>query len=205
MRVTPWNPYQLVDQETYPDIQLDSHKKYLVRKCASFVCFGRATAGLEKSSPLKVGPTQLQEVLPEGSPPHKEKDTTSPPDVVEQNGAKKKNTVKSSLRKPKDSIEVSWGSNEEHEVLIEEVNKVGSETERRKVKLQVPCGCDEEHEQSCEKGNEVSSQIKRMKVQWMDTAGGELVEIREFEPSDDGRSGDEFDNGNGKTCSCTMM
>ncbi|KAH6759087.1 hypothetical protein C2S51_019322 [Perilla frutescens var. frutescens] len=67
MRVTPWSQYQLVDQETdpYPHLQLAPGKNRLVRGCASFVCFGRAAAGPESSSPLKVGPTQNQEVLPE--------------------------------------------------------------------------------------------------------------------------------------------
>ncbi|XP_042036740.1 uncharacterized protein LOC121782836 isoform X1 [Salvia splendens] len=67
MRVAPWSQYQLVDQETdpYPDLQLAPGKNQLVRGCASFVCIGRHAAGREKSFPLKVGPTQNQEVLPE--------------------------------------------------------------------------------------------------------------------------------------------
>ncbi|XP_042032578.1 uncharacterized protein LOC121779322 isoform X1 [Salvia splendens] len=63
MRVAPWSQYQLVDQET--DLQLAPVKNRLVRGCASFVCIGRHAAGREKSFPLKVGPTQNQEVLPE--------------------------------------------------------------------------------------------------------------------------------------------
>ncbi|GAA0141719.1 hypothetical protein LIER_35444 [Lithospermum erythrorhizon] len=204
MRVTPWNQYQLVDQEANTNIQLDSHKNCLLRGCASFVCFRHATAGLESSSPLKVGPTQLQEVLPQVNSIHEIKDLTSPPDVVEENSIKKI-TIKSSLRKPKNGIEVSCGGNEEYGVLGDEGNKVSSEMERRKVQLPVPSGCDKEHEKPTEKNNEVSAQMKRRKVQWTDKAGGELVEIREFEPSDDGGSDDEFENGSEKSCSCTIM
>ncbi|GAA0139692.1 hypothetical protein LIER_01185 [Lithospermum erythrorhizon] len=200
MRVNPWNQYQLVE---HPDNQLDSHKNCLVRGCASFVCFGRPTSGLESSPPLSVGPTQPKEVLPEVSPPHKENDPTSPP-VVEENSIRNI-TIKGCLRKPKNAIDVSCGGNEERESLGKEGNRVGSERERRKVLSDVPCGCDKEHEESCEKGNKVSLQVKRRGVQWTDTAGGELVKIQEFEPSDNGGSDDEFDNGSEKTCSCTIM
>ncbi|KAL1533457.1 hypothetical protein AAHA92_33337 [Salvia divinorum] len=67
MRVAPWSQHQLVDQETdpYPDLQLAPGKNRLVSRCASFVCIGGHAAGRENSSPLKVGPTQNQEVLPE--------------------------------------------------------------------------------------------------------------------------------------------
>ncbi|GMH17040.1 hypothetical protein Nepgr_018881 [Nepenthes gracilis] len=46
--------------------------------------------------------------------------------------------------------------------------------------------------------------MDRRKVQWKDACGKELAEIREFELSETGGS-DEFDNGNGKTCSCKIM
>ncbi|GER26153.1 transcription initiation factor TFIID subunit 4, partial [Striga asiatica] len=59
MRVAPWTQYQLVDQETDPDIQLAPGKNCLVSGC-----FGRASSitGTDDSCPKKVGPSQNQEV-----------------------------------------------------------------------------------------------------------------------------------------------
>ncbi|XP_047329375.1 uncharacterized protein LOC124932741 [Impatiens glandulifera] len=61
--------YNLTDQhhqKSHPDLQLASRKDWLVRKCASFVCFGggraAAAAGLERSSsPVKVVPPTQQQ------------------------------------------------------------------------------------------------------------------------------------------------
>ncbi|KAI9071212.1 hypothetical protein K1719_046829 [Acacia pycnantha] len=64
MKVSPWNQYQLVDQESDPELQLASTKNRISRGCASFVCFGRASAGLDTPSPLKVGPAQQHDVSP---------------------------------------------------------------------------------------------------------------------------------------------
>ncbi|MED6118261.1 hypothetical protein PIB30_000884 [Stylosanthes scabra] len=47
------------------------------------------------------------------------------------------------------------------------------------------------------------SQSER-RVQWTDSCGSELAEIREFEPSEDDGSDDEFENGS-KACSCAIM
>ncbi|KAI3672377.1 hypothetical protein L6452_38463 [Arctium lappa] len=49
------------------------------------------------------------------------------------------------------------------------------------------------------------AQIDTRNVQWTDVIGGELVEIREFEPSEHSDSDDEFENSSGKTCSCRIM
>ncbi|KAI3460460.1 hypothetical protein Pfo_017123 [Paulownia fortunei] len=182
MRVTPWNQYQLVDQETDPDLQLASGKNRPVRGCASFVCFGCAAAGLESPSPLKVGPTQNQEVLP--GPPvfdeSKDPKNSAGCVVVDGNDSKRKiASLKSSLKKAANSAPVaSPGSGGDG-------------------------GKNNEHETVCEKNNDVAYQMER-KVQWTDTIGGELFEIREFEMSEDG-SDDDFDQGNEKTCSCRIM
>ncbi|KAG9131369.1 hypothetical protein Leryth_025162 [Lithospermum erythrorhizon] len=142
----------VVDQETDPDNQLASNKNRLVR--ASLVCFGCATTGLDCSLPLKVIPTQHQEVLPKVSLPDKDKDQTYSLDLVVEENIIKKVTIKSCLRKPKNKkILVSCGSNEEHEVSLEKDNDSGWQTETTQTR----------------------------KVQWTDTHGGELVEIREFE------------------------
>lgn len=187
MRVSPWsNQYQLVEQEASnnPDLQLASRKNRLVRGCASFVCFGRADAGLESSSPspsLKVGPTQQhQENLPGpglgpgGVTTIKGKDhhirTTNPIDG-DHHIRREQLALRSSLNYCTNSTDsVSSVAGNESEALYE----------------------NDDH-------------VERRKVQWMDASGGELAEIREFEPSDAGGSDDEFDNGNERSCSCKIM
>ncbi|GAA0170605.1 hypothetical protein LIER_24829 [Lithospermum erythrorhizon] len=185
----------VVDQETDPDNQLASNKNRLVR--ASLVCFGCATTGLDCSLPLKVIPTQHQEVLPKVSLPDKDKDQTYSLDLVVEENIIKKVTIKSCLRKSKNKkILVSCGSNEEHEVSLEKDNDSGWQTETTQTR----------------------------KVQWTDTHGGELVEIREFEPElvhhlcvlgigvhcdfhglrDDGGS-DAGNDGTETACACTIM
>ncbi|KAI8004294.1 hypothetical protein LOK49_LG08G01214 [Camellia lanceoleosa] len=175
MRVSPWNQYQLVDQESEPDFQLASRKNRLVHGCAPFVCFGRAAAGLESPSPLKVGPTQQQDTLPKAPPvADKGKDHIHATKLVDDDNNSSKLAFKSSLKKPTKTIPVFGGVANEHEVL-------------------------------CEKGSDISGHMERRKVQWTDTSGGELTEIREFEPSEVGGSDDEFDNGNDKSCLCRIM
>lgn len=175
MRVSPWNHYQLVDQESDPDLQLASGKNRLVRGCASFVCFGRAAAGLESPSPLKVGPTQQQDVLP--GPPVSSKgekiiDTT---DLVEEE--------------------------DNHRNIV----ALRSSLKRRATSIPVSVAVSNECESLCENGNNGPGHPERRKVQWTDVSGGELVEIREFEPSENSGSDDEFDNSNERTCSCRIM
>ncbi|KAL8215584.1 hypothetical protein R6Q57_022421 [Mikania cordata] len=48
-------------------------------------------------------------------------------------------------------------------------------------------------------------QSARRSVHWTDVTGGELCEVREFEPSENSDSDDEFENSSGKTCACTIM
>ncbi|MFS7974994.1 putative light-harvesting complex-like protein OHP2 [Helianthus anomalus] len=60
-------------------------------------------------------------------------------------------------------------------------------------------------------GDEVEPELEpvfqsaRRSVHWTDVRGGELCEIREFEPSEHSDSDDEFENSTGKTCSCRIM
>ncbi|KAI8550686.1 hypothetical protein RHMOL_Rhmol06G0127300 [Rhododendron molle] len=165
MRVSPWsNQYQLVEQEASnnPGLQLASRKNRLVRGCASFVCFGRAAAGLESSSPspsLKVGPTQQhQENLPGpglgpgGVTTIKGKDhhirTTNPIDG-DHHIRRVQLALRSSLKDCTNSTDsVSSVAGNESEAFYE----------------------NDDH-------------VERRKVQWMDASGGDLAEIREFEPS----------------------
>lgn len=176
MRVSPWNQYQLVDQESDPNLQLASTKNWLSRGCASFVCFGRASAGLDTPSPLKVGPAQQQDVLPGPLVSDKGKDHTT--DVDNDNNARKV-SLRSSLKKSSNKTPVAVA------VAVENANE-------------------------CEalggKGSDIPGHKERRKeVQWTDACGSELVEVREFEPSEADGSDDEFDNGNERSCSCAIM
>lgn len=174
MRVAPWNQYQLVDQETDTDLQLASGKNRVVRGCASFVCFGRAAAGLESPSPLKVGPTQQPAVLPSCPASDKDNNLTQCVNIIEDSHITPKVALRSSLKKPTNSIPISGGNGNERDANSEKIDDAPNPMEKRK-------------------------------VQWTDTSGGELFEIREFEPSDDGESDDEFESGNERTCSCKIM
>ncbi|KAH7568103.1 hypothetical protein JRO89_XS07G0238100 [Xanthoceras sorbifolium] len=141
MRVSPWNQYQLVDQEPDPDLQLASAaKNRLSRGCASFVCFGRASAGLETPSPLKVGPVQQQDVSPGPLSSDKGKDHTI--DIEDDNGNVIKVSLKSSLKKPSHSIPVPVQSVNEHEAVGEEGSDIPGHTDRRKVQWTDTCGSE---------------------------------------------------------------
>ncbi|KAF8025015.1 hypothetical protein BT93_F2003 [Corymbia citriodora subsp. variegata] len=171
MRVSPWNHYQLVDQEPDTDLQLASTKNRLSRGCASFICFGRASAGLDTPSPLKVGPTQQQEIAPDPLVSDKSKDQSI---FVEDDDARKV-ALRSSLKKSSTSNTVPVGNYNENQAVNED-------------------------------GKDTHDLVERRRVQWTDAcSSGELVEIREFEPSETGGSDDELDNGNERSCACSIM
>ncbi|KAF5725654.1 hypothetical protein HS088_TW23G00381 [Tripterygium wilfordii] len=171
MKVSPWNHYQLVDQEPDPDLQLASTKNRLSRGCASFVCFGRTSAGIDAPSPLKVGPTQQQDVLPGPLVSDEGKDHET--DLIHENNTRKI-SLKSSLKKRSKSISGLVQVTDQREALSE-------------------------------KGSDINGHTERRKLQWTDACGSELVEIREFEPSETVQSDDEFENGNERSCSCVIM
>lgn len=153
MRVTPWSQYQLVEQVTdpYPHLQLAPGKNRLVRGCASLVCFGRAAHGHENSSPLKVGPTQNREVLPEPVDFDESKDRVDSVDPVDYDESIRTIVrLKSSLKKSANYSPVESA---------------------------VDSGKSNKHEE--DRG--IGGGLGRRKVQWTDTTGGELFEIREFE------------------------
>lgn len=156
MRVTPWNQYQLVDQETDSDLQLASAKNHPVRGCASFVCFGCTASGLESPSSLKVGPTQNKEVL-SPSIVNEGKNSNNLDGcgvIVDDDDKRNVVNLKSSLKKTANTA--AFASTD-------------------------GAGKNNEPKTLCERNDDVASQMERRKVQWTDTTGGELYEIREFE------------------------
>ncbi|KAH7835970.1 hypothetical protein Vadar_031596 [Vaccinium darrowii] len=130
MRVSPWNQYQLEDQEPDPHLQLASRKDRLVRGCTSFVCFGCNAAGLESPFPLKVGPAQ-QPGPPVSDEGH---DHCHPTDLVDGDSDKKKLALKSSLKKVASTVPVSGGVVNEHEALCVDASHDPGLLETRKVK-----------------------------------------------------------------------
>ena len=137
MRVDPWNQYKLVDQETESDMKLASGKNRLSRGCATFVCFGRASAGLDGQSPLKVGPTQPQVILPSGTVNESEKEHST----VDNNDNNVGNIMlKSSLKKPSNNTSQTTKSSDEQQPLSEESTDLPGHTERRKVQWTDACG-----------------------------------------------------------------
>ncbi|KAH7848667.1 hypothetical protein Vadar_005920 [Vaccinium darrowii] len=133
MRVSPWNQYQLVDQESNPDVQLASRKNRLVRGCASFVCFGRAAAGLESPSPLKVGPTQQPDNLPGPGASNKGKDHIHTNDPIDGDHIRRKLALRSSLKDSTNATSVSGGAANECEAICEKESSIIGHLERRKV------------------------------------------------------------------------
>ena len=139
MRVSPWNQYQLVDQESDTHLQLASTKNRLSRGCASFVCFGRASAGLDSPSPLKVGPTQQQDVLHESVASEKSEDYAAPP---EEFHAAKKVVLKSSLKKSLKRVPTPVESSNEREKSCETNSHIPDNAEKRKVQWTDTCGSE---------------------------------------------------------------
>ncbi|TQE05466.1 hypothetical protein C1H46_008891 [Malus baccata] len=139
MRVSPWNQYRLVDQESDTDLQLASTKNRLSRGCASFVCFGRASAGLDTPSPLKVGPAQQQDILPGSLVSDKGKDHTAGAD---DDHIARKVVLKSSLKRPSKRTPVSVESANEREALSEPGSDIPGHVERRKVQWTDVCGSE---------------------------------------------------------------
>lgn len=133
MRVTPWSHYQLVDQASDLDLQLASSKNRLVRGCASFVCFGHTASGLESPSPLKVGPTQQQDVLPEPTVFDEGEDDSKYTDPVDSDIITKQTDLKSSLKKSTTIIPVSSRASGEVDAGNEKSGNFTGYIERRKV------------------------------------------------------------------------
>ncbi|KAJ6335881.1 hypothetical protein OIU78_012480 [Salix suchowensis] len=139
MRVTPWNQYQLVDQEPDSDLQLASLKNRLSHGCASFVCFGRASTGHESPSPLKEGPAQQQDVLPDPLVADNGKDLTT---ELEVDNYVRRVSLKSSLKKATKRISVPVEDVNQSEPLNDQGSDIPGHTERRKVHWTDVCGSE---------------------------------------------------------------
>ncbi|PKA63417.1 hypothetical protein AXF42_Ash005312 [Apostasia shenzhenica] len=95
MKVAPWNKYQLVEQEDFPDFQLASLKIGTPRSCASFICFGRASTGTDGQFPPKVGPMHQSDI----SDPPLASDNITSTSSDKMNDSDGKACLRSSLKK----------------------------------------------------------------------------------------------------------
>lgn len=222
MKITPWNQHQLEeDRESESNIQLASAKKGgLGRGCASFSCCGRVDNVLDSPSSPKVGPGTNQESLPEPLSVDENKDQTH--SVVNHidddtiDSGENVVTVESSSKELNDGAPVDSTNGFTGDVTENDVNTVDCSSKlvgilRSSSQLVLENTTSVAENGQCSKNingdgtlreNHDNCLVERKKVQWMDTIGGELFEVREFEMSDD--SDDEFGLGNGK-CECRIM
>ncbi|KAE9592516.1 hypothetical protein Lalb_Chr19g0130101 [Lupinus albus] len=119
-----------------PQLQLASTKNHLSRGGASFVCFGRASAGLDTPSHLKVGPAHQHDVIPRSLVSNKGNDSSS--HVDDDN---RKVTLKSSLKKPQHNKPAPVDAISEHEATGGKGTDA-PQTEKRKVQWTDDCGSE---------------------------------------------------------------
>ncbi|XP_010530125.1 PREDICTED: uncharacterized protein LOC104806764 [Tarenaya hassleriana] len=134
VRVSSWSQYHLVDPEPDTNLHLASFRNRLSRACTSFICFGRASAGPDSPSPLRVGPSQLQDV-PSGSPIHHQGKRDRAPCIDDNVEATKRFALKSSLKKRSFSDAVPADDVNRQDTLEDHI-------ERRKVQWPDTCGID---------------------------------------------------------------
>ncbi|WOL08140.1 hypothetical protein Cni_G16892 [Canna indica] len=171
MRVSPWSQYQLVKQEANPEFQLASVKDQVSRGCTSFICFSRASTGVNGTSPPKVGPVHNPETSSDSSKGNSAKEIVTHNAVDE---SEKKICLRSSLKRP-------FGGGSVLGAGAVDTNHSLRELPDSTVEIS-----------------------KRRTVQWTDACGKELVEIKEFEVSEDELSDDDFGH-DGDKCHCVIL
>ncbi|BAU02018.1 uncharacterized protein HKW66_Vig0116810 [Vigna angularis] len=137
MRVLPLSQFQLVGQESDRELQLASRKKRLSSRCASFVCFGCASARLDTASHVKVVHAKHHDVSSGTLVSNKGK---YPPNNV--NDDNRKVALKSSLKGQGNRKPVLVEAVAEHEASGGKENDTHVQTERRKVQWTDACGSE---------------------------------------------------------------
>uniref|UniRef100_A0A0E0JKK9 Uncharacterized protein n=1 Tax=Oryza punctata TaxID=4537 RepID=A0A0E0JKK9_ORYPU len=135
VKVSPWNQYRLVDREAEQVYHLASRKDQAPGKCAPFICFGRAAAGLEGASPPKLSSGNTS-----GSSSEESSASANEGANGSLTGNEKKGCLKSNSRR--DSLEhcIVVSEGEEPRESLEEVQTLKSGMERRKVQWTDTCG-----------------------------------------------------------------
>ncbi|RZB61362.1 hypothetical protein D0Y65_043890 [Glycine soja] len=137
MRVLPWNQFQLVGQESDHELQLASRKNCISSGCTSFVCFGHASAGLDTTSNLKLGPAKHHDVSSGTLVSHKGKYP-----CANANDNSRKVALKSSLKRKENKKPAPVETVTEHEAPGGKGNDFPGQTERRKVQWTDTCGSE---------------------------------------------------------------
>ncbi|OVA01443.1 hypothetical protein BVC80_509g13 [Macleaya cordata] len=138
LRISPWSRYKLIGQEAYLELQLASRKNRVSRRCTSFVCFRRTSAGLEPPSPPKLASIQQEDVCSEPPPVSYEGENYTTDHGGVKNG--RNLYLKSSLRKPTDCAPIASGEDGLRGELGENRNGIPGCTEGKKVHWTDACG-----------------------------------------------------------------
>lgn len=136
MRVLPWNQFHL-GQESDHELQLASRKNRVSSGCASFVCFGRVSAGFDTTSHLKVGPAKHHDVSSGTLVSNKGKYPSA-----NVNDDSRKVALKSSLKRKENKKPAPVETVTEHEAPGGKGNDFPGQTERRKVQWTDTCGSE---------------------------------------------------------------
>jgi hypothetical protein len=136
VKVSPWNQYRLVDGEAEKVYNLAPGKNQAPRKCAPFICFGRAASELEAAPPLKVSSSTTLNSLEDSPALTKKKVTTNDPIT----GDEIKGCLKSNSKRDSSEHCIVVSEGEEPRESLEEVQTLKSGMERRKVQWTDTCG-----------------------------------------------------------------
>lgn len=141
MRVAPWDQYQLVEQKSNHKQQLATRKgRASSRGCAPFVCFRRASAGLDGPPPPKVGHISHSETLPDTSSSDSDQGRSCN-SIQGIDGSERNLCIKSNLKKPSTNHAMIISGGDNASGTVEEgQNNIVSCTERRKVQWTDSCG-----------------------------------------------------------------
>ncbi|XP_047060230.1 uncharacterized protein LOC124666942 [Lolium rigidum] len=136
VKVSPWNQYRLVDGEAEKVYNLAPGKNQAPRKCAPFICFGRAASELEAAPPPKVSSSNTLSSLEDSSGLTKKKVTTNDPIT----GDEIKGCLKSNSKRDSSEHCIVVSEGEEPRESLEEVQTLKSGMERRRVQWTDTCG-----------------------------------------------------------------
>ncbi|CAJ1953189.1 unnamed protein product [Sphenostylis stenocarpa] len=191
-------------------LQLASRKKRLSSRCASFVCFGCASARLDTKSHLRVGHAKHHDV---SSGTLVSTKGMHPSD--NGNGDSRKVALKSSLKRRENKQPAPVEAVSEHEASVGKGNNAHGQTGRREVQWTDACGSElvqiQEFEPSLEVPESLGALIENglhfheIPFLTMFSLFTGFNILKDFSIENCEVSVDEFDNGNNKTCSCAIM
>lgn len=130
IKVSSWNHYHLVVEESDTRFQLASSKNWLSCGCTSLICFGRKSERPENPSPIRVSPSQPQDFHSNGKGKR-----DHAPSVDYNCEVTNRFALKSSLKKRSFSDVVLADDDVSRDCVLEH-------TDRRKVQWPDTCGIE---------------------------------------------------------------